>query len=125
VTGQDIQYIDMSEAEVRDSIAASGAPPALATALAQTLAGIRANRFAYVADTVACLTGHPAPPTRRGASSTLTPSSKRVQLYRNERPGFPAKICPATQRRSPSTEQQAVLASQYRRAAAPARRRTA
>jgi hypothetical protein len=59
VTGRDIQYIDMSETEVRDSMAASGAPPALATALAETMAGIRANRFAYVADTVARLTGHP------------------------------------------------------------------
>jgi len=59
VTGQNIQYVDMSETEIRDSMAASGAPPTLAIALAETLAGIRANRFAHVADTIARLTGAP------------------------------------------------------------------
>jgi uncharacterized protein YbjT (DUF2867 family) len=59
VLGQQIQYIDVAETEAGEWMAASGAPPTMVTALMETLAGIRANRFAYVADTVARLTGSP------------------------------------------------------------------
>ena len=62
VLGRDIRYIDVPEAEIRDSMAASGALPGLAAALAETLAGIRAGRFARIADTVARLTGQPGTP---------------------------------------------------------------
>ena len=55
----DIQYIDVPEEEAGAAMAESGAPPALVAALVETLAGIRAGRFAYVAGTVARLTGHP------------------------------------------------------------------
>lgn len=59
VLGQDIRYIDVPEKEIRDSMTASGAPPALAAALAETLAGIRAGRFACTTDTLTRLTGQP------------------------------------------------------------------
>lgn len=56
---QDIRYIDVPEEETGEAMTQSGAPPGLVAALVETLAGIRANRFAYVADTVARLTGNP------------------------------------------------------------------
>jgi uncharacterized protein YbjT (DUF2867 family) len=57
ILGQQIRYIDVPEAEAGEWMARSGAPPTMVSALMETLAGIRANRFAYVADTVARLTG--------------------------------------------------------------------
>lgn len=59
VLGHDIRYVDVPEAEAGQQMASSGAPPALVAALLETLAGIRANKFACIADTVARLTGHP------------------------------------------------------------------
>jgi hypothetical protein len=59
VLGQDIRYLDVPETEAGAWMAQSGAPPTVVAALLETLAGIRANKFAYIADTVARLTGHP------------------------------------------------------------------
>jgi (4-alkanoyl-5-oxo-2,5-dihydrofuran-3-yl)methyl phosphate reductase len=59
VLGQDIRYIDVPETEAGAWMAQSGAPPTVVAALLETLAGIRANKFAHIADTVARLTGHP------------------------------------------------------------------
>jgi uncharacterized protein YbjT (DUF2867 family) len=59
VLDHDIRYIDVPEAEAGAWMARSGAPPALIDSLVETLAGIRANKFAHVADTVSHLTGRP------------------------------------------------------------------
>jgi len=59
VLGQHIQYIDVPETEAGEWMAKSGAPPTMVTALMETLAGIRTNRFAYIADAVLRLTGSP------------------------------------------------------------------
>jgi uncharacterized protein YbjT (DUF2867 family) len=54
-----INYVDVPEATAGEWMTRGGMSPILAAALMETMSGLRSNRFAYVADTVERLTGHP------------------------------------------------------------------
>jgi uncharacterized protein YbjT (DUF2867 family) len=58
VLGKPISYVDVPEATAREWMIKAGMSPDLAGALVETMSGLRANRFAYVAATVERLTGH-------------------------------------------------------------------
>jgi uncharacterized protein YbjT (DUF2867 family) len=54
-----INYVDVPEATAGEWMTRGGMSPILAAALVETMGGLRSNRFAYVADSVERLTGHP------------------------------------------------------------------
>lgn len=60
VLGRPVRYVDVPEQTAREWMTTSGMESRLATALAETMTALRANRFARVADTVPRLTGEPA-----------------------------------------------------------------
>lgn len=57
VLGKPIRYVDMPEAAAAEGMRDAGLPEHVVGALVETLGSLRANRFAYVADTVERLTG--------------------------------------------------------------------
>jgi uncharacterized protein YbjT (DUF2867 family) len=58
--GRQARHVDVPEQTAREWMTTSGMDPRLATALAETMAALRADRLARVADTVPRLTGRPA-----------------------------------------------------------------
>src|SRR5262249_29436619 len=59
VLDRPIRYVDVPEDTAREWMATSAMAPQLATALAETMTALRANRFASIADTLQRLAGRP------------------------------------------------------------------
>ena len=57
--GEGLRYIDVPEVEAGEQMVKFGMQPDLVAGILETMAGVRADKFAYVAETVELLTGAP------------------------------------------------------------------